>query len=189
MKEEKLRVILFKSRNKDNKEIEGFSERSASFLSRRAVTELYEKFDNFTREGLPGELSRFYISVNSRDNNKIRKGMIHYLVDNEEFDMAKIDSKLASIASLKENASSKSWMFDFDEEKHLINDFVQDIRNEVPSDVTVRPFQTPNGHAVVVGRGFDTRALLEKWKNVELKRDDMLCVDWMYSPKNKEEKK
>ena len=39
--------------------------------------------------------------------------------------------------------------------------------------------KTPNGHAVIVSRGFDTRELMQKWgSTVELKKDEMLCVDW-----------
>ena len=39
-------------------------------------------------------------------------------------------------------------------------------------------YKTPNGYAVVVERGFDSRDLLSKYPFVELKRDDMLCVKW-----------
>lgn len=38
--------------------------------------------------------------------------------------------------------------------------------------------QTPNGYGVVVDQRFDTRELLAKWTNVELKRDDLVCVEW-----------
>lgn len=38
--------------------------------------------------------------------------------------------------------------------------------------------KTPNGYAVVVDNGFDTRKLLEKWSNVSLKKDAMLCFAW-----------
>lgn len=174
-----LRVVLFVSRNKDNKKLEGFKERRVSFLTDKTVEGLQEDFKNFVRGGShQGEVSRFYISVNSRDGDKIRKGLIHYLVDHEELNMAQLERRVASIASLKENAKEKKWLFDFDEDNHLINDFVQDVRDNLPSSVEVIPHKTPNGYAVVVGRGFDTRKLLSKWKNVELKRDDMLCVDW-----------
>ena len=30
-------------------------------------------------------------------------------------------------------------------------------------------------------KSFDTRELLQKWKNVELKRDDLLCAKWDYN--------
>lgn len=30
----------------------------------------------------------------------------------------------------------------------------------------------------VVDQRFDTRELLDKWTNVELKRDDLVCMEW-----------
>lgn len=174
-----LKVVLFVSRNKDNNKLEGFKERRVSFLTDKTVEDIQGDFKDFVRRGKHrGEVSRFYISVNSRDEDKIRKGLIHYLVDHEDLNMAQLERRVASIASLKENAKEKRWLFDFDEDSHLINDFVQEVRDNLPSDFEVIPHKTPNGYAVVVGRGFDTRELLSRWVNVELKRDDMLCVDW-----------
>lgn len=175
---DKLKVVLFRSRNKDNKHIEGFKERRRSFVSTKTPKELMDSFDAFVEKGVPGEVSRFYHSVNARDNSKIRKALIHYLIDHEDFDVTKLPGKTASIASLTENAAEKRWLFDFDEEKHLIGDFLNDVRQEVPFGVDIIPHQTPNGYAVIVGRGFDTRELLKRWSKVDLKRDDMLCVDW-----------
>ena len=43
-------------------------------------------------------------------------------------------------------------------------------------------YKTPNGYAVILEHGFDTRELLSKWKDVELKRDDMLCIAWNCRP-------
>lgn len=174
-----LKVVLFVSRNKDNNKLEGFKERRVSFLTDKTVEELQKDFRDFVRRGKHrGEVSRFYISVNSRDEDKIRKGLIHYLVEHEDCNMARLEQKIASIASLRENAKEKKWLFDFDEDDYLINTFVQEVRDSLPKDVEVTPRKTPNGYAVVVGRGFDTRELLSRWVNVELKRDGMLCVDW-----------
>ena len=174
-----LKVALFVSRNKDNKKLEGFKERRVSFLTDKTVEELQDDFKDFVRRGSHrGEVSRFYISVNSRDEDKIRKGLIHYLVDHEDLNMAQLERRVASIASLKENAKEKKWLFDFDEEPHHIHGFISDIYKIAPTDTEVTLHDTPNGYAVIVSKGFDTRSLLSKWKNVELKRDDMLCVDW-----------
>ena len=173
-----LKVVLFISRNKDNEGVEGFKKRSESFLSTKSVEELSEEFNLFVAKGVAEEVSRFYHHVNARDNDKIRKALLHHLIDHENINMASLPQKVASIASKAENRAESKWLFDFDDDNHLINDFVNDIRKEVPSHVAVIPQQTPNGHAVVVGQGFDTRELLAKWDKVELKRDDMLCVDW-----------
>ena len=173
-----LKVVLFVSRNKDNKELKGFKERRVSFLTDKEVSELRNDFDDFIKRGLPNEKSRFYISVNSRDGDKIRRGLIHYLVDHEDLNMAQLERRVASIASLKENAKEKKWLFDFDEEPYHIHGFISDIYKIAPMDTEVTLHDTPNGYAVIVSKGFDTRNLLSKWKNVELKRDDLLCVDW-----------
>lgn len=177
--DKELKVVLFTSRNKDNKDLSSFEKRSMVFLTSKDAYDLQGLFRNFVEEGVVGELSRFYQSVNTRDNNKVRKALMHYLLDHEDFDMSKLDSKVASLAARSENRKQSKWLFDFDEELHLLNDFVKEVRGNLPSSVHVVPHQTPNGYAVVVDRGFDTRELLEKWPNVELKRDDMLCVNWL----------
>ena len=174
----KLKVVLFCSRNKDNKHLPHFKERKVSFLSSKSIEDLMSDFNSFASKGLIDEMSRFYISVNSRDNNKIRKALLHDLIDKEDSDMSKVEQRIASIASKKENAYENKWLFDFDEDDSMIGEFLDDVRGYLPNDVETTLHVTPNGHAIVVDRGFDTRELLAKWKNVELKRDDMLCVSW-----------
>ena len=83
-----LKVVLFCSRNKDNKHVEGFTQRSVSFVTTKFIGELIEDFEEFSSKGLDGEMSRMYVSINSRDHNKVRKAVIHYLVDHEDFDMS-----------------------------------------------------------------------------------------------------
>lgn len=179
-----LKVALFVSRNKDNKHLTDFKERRVSFLTDKTDDELQQEFNEFVQRGMPGEKSRLYLSVNNRDNEKIRKALIHYLIDHEEQDMSKLDRRIASIASLKENAAEKKWLFDFDEHGSYLIEFLGNLEMCIPEGGTHETYETPNGYAVVVDRGFDTRELLKKWENVELKRDDLLCIAWDY----KEEK-
>lgn len=169
-----LRVVLFTSRNKDNKELPFFKERTKAFLTTKTVEELKDEFDLFVEKGRLKETSRFYISVNERDNSKVQKALMHYLLDND-INMASLPSKIASVASKKENALTNKWMFDYDDDKSKIGDFIADV-TELYLDVPEK-FETPNGYAVVVKHGFDTRELLKKWGKVELKRDAMLCID------------
>ncbi len=103
MTNKNLKVVLFVSRNKDNKLLVGFKERKKNFLTTKEPEELQKEFNAFVNDGLVGEVSRFYISVNSRDNEKIQQSLQHYLLDNN-VDMSKIDSKIASIAAKPENA-------------------------------------------------------------------------------------
>ncbi|GAA5395212.1 hypothetical protein SuUB81_10030 [Streptococcus uberis] len=168
-----LRVVLFTSRNKDNKNVIGFVERTKAFLTTKTVEELKDEFKLFVEKGCLEETSRFYISVNERNNSKVQKALIHYLLDNE-INMASIPSKVASIASKKENSLTNKWLFDFDDDKEKINAFVADVKTLYIAEPEV--YETPNGYAVIVEHGFDTRELLKKWDKVELKRDAMLCI-------------
>lgn len=181
-----IHVVLFVSRNKDNKDVEGFTERRDSFITHQEADSevLINQFRAFTDSGVTGEMSRMYYSVNARDAGKIYKEFVKFLVDNPDFNLCSVQPKIAGIAAKKECAVEKRWLFDFDvnsEEK--AEEFKQDIltfadTTKKPINVTVH--RTPNGYAVITDRGFDTRPLYEKWERetVNLKRDDMLCCRW-----------
>ena len=173
-------VVLFVSRNKDNRDIKDFKERRKSFITTKTVEELRPEFKAFAEGGLKGEMSRMYYSVNARDPQKIYTQLMHFLFDNPDFNLCSIQSKIAGIAAQKECALEHKWMFDFD-----INDEIQKhnftIRVSQLSDSCPMVYKTPNGYAIVINHGFDTRELMEEWgDNVTLKRDDLLCVDWDY---------
>lgn len=179
--ENKLRCILFCSRNKDNKSIKDFKQRSKTFLSRDSLSDIKKDFEKFAKKGVDGEFSRLYVSVNARDEEKVKKQLIHELID-DNIDLAHIKSKLVSIASKSNCKLEKKWMFDFDSlDKNLLEKFVKDVWNTIQTDkndATLESYRTPNGYAVIVNKGFDTRKLLEKYDFVELKRDDLLCIYW-----------
>ena len=99
--------------------------------------------------------------------------------------------RIAAIASKTENAYEKNkWLFDFDPIENVdleesLKAFVEDVNqayNETDNrkePLEVIKHKTPNGYAVITTQRFDTRKLMEKWKdNVELKRDDLLCYSW-----------
>ena len=88
MAKEGLRVVLFKSRNKDNRALDGFKERSVGFVSTRSLDQLETEFQDFVRKGMPGELCRMYVTVNRRDNAKVLRGLQHYLLDHPEVSAA-----------------------------------------------------------------------------------------------------
>lgn len=187
-----IHVILFKSRNKDNKHIDGFKERTNSFISSRSYVELLPDFKTFVEKGVTGELCRMYMSVNPRSNSKTFKALQHKMIDGE-FDLSSLPQKVASIAALKGNADDSKnlkWLFDFDpipnvDIKESVKEFVEDVKNcyenterkdNTPIDIEIR--KTLNGYAIITNKRFDTRWLLNKWKNTELKRDAMLCCNW-----------
>ena len=45
--------------------------------------------------------------------------------------------------------------------------------------VEVEAYKTPYGYAIITSNGFDTRELMEKWKDydITLKRDELLFLD------------
>lgn len=172
-----LRVVLFVSRNKDNKDLPDYTQRKKSFVTKDSLEKLETDFNDFVNKGLTGELSRMYVSVNARDEEKVKRELMHELFD-DNVELTKLQSKLASLAAKSKCAAQKKWMFDFDsEDKTLLSNFVSELEVLTESEPTVH--KTPNGYAVVVERGFDARNLLTEYSFVELKRDDMLCYKWM----------
>lgn len=201
-----LTVIVFMSRNKDNKHIPNFKERRNAFTvpnksldtkdGRIAVNRL---FYNFIKDGKPRELSRLYMSVNKRSNEKTFITLPHEML-NGKFNLATMPQKIASIAARKENAYDPKnlfWLFDFDRIEGLTDDefddkiqeFVEDVKltcflnTGINSDDLVLMRKTVTGAAVIVGDHFDTRGLLKRWSNVTLKRDDLVCVTWKTNAK------
>lgn len=176
-----LNVVLFVSRKKDNKKLEHFQERRMAFLTHEPIfsTKLSVQFDDFVSKGLQGETSRMYYSVNSRNEQKVHKELLHFLIDNPTFNLCALSAKTAGIAMHHSNAETKRWLFDFDiGEPEQLKEFVEDVHNCDCSCVTTT-YVTPHGFAVVVDHGFDTRILLKKWSGyVTLKRDDLLCYKW-----------
>lgn len=195
-----INVVLFVSRNKDNKHIDNFKERRNAFVTTRDKDDfrLIEEFKAFVRKGEIGEMCRMYMSVNPRSNKKTQKALLHQLID-EEYNMATIPQRIAAIAAKKENAADSKhhkWMFDFDpidgqNTNALLVEFIDDItyhhnntrtkNGEKRPRINIAPHKTPNGYAVIVDQRFDTRELLQKWTNVELKRDDLLCTKWVHN--------
>lgn len=192
---DQLTVVLFVSRNKDNKELPNFTERRNAFTTTRNVKELYNQFQAFVEQGKYGEMCRMYVSVNPRSNAKTFKALQHKLLD-EEFNLSSLPQRVAALAAKKENAYDSKhlkWLFDFDpvdgeDTEELLKEFLSDVQNchettqtkkgATRPTMTVETHKTPNGYGVVVDQRFDTRELLDKWTNVELKRDDLVCVEW-----------
>lgn len=176
-----LKSILFVSRNKDNKHIPNFKERRYVRLTTKTAEELKKDFDHWAAKGPDGEFCRFYMKINRRDPLKTKKKLIEELIFNDNFDLVAAEAKIAGIANKKECAAERKWLFDFDDTEDKLEEFINDIKEydkaSVPLEIEIH--KTPNGHAVIVSRGFDTRELMNKWNaTVELKKDEMLCVDW-----------
>jgi hypothetical protein len=167
--------VFFCSRNKDNKDLENFSERRRSFLS-TDISKAERDFEHFVEDGRDGEFCRMYVSVNTRDRIKTRQGVLHWLIDDANPNLEMIQAKICGIAMKHENAETKKWLFDFDSEDSVeISKFIADLSEY---DVRYEVHMTPHGYAIITDHGFDTRELLKDRDYVTLKRDDMLCYKW-----------
>jgi len=130
---DKLNVVLFVSRNKDNKHFDNFTERRNAFTTTREFNKIKPLFRAFVEAGQSGEFSRMYVSVNPRSNTKTFKALQHKMLDNE-FNLASLPQKVAALAAKKENAydDKPSWLFDFDpvegkDTEELVYKFVEDL--------------------------------------------------------------
>ena len=179
------KVVLYVSRNKDNREVENFKERKRAFLVKEDYdsNKLKERFNEFVNEGLPGEMSRLYVSVNKRSGDKVYTSLMHWLLDHPDTDLGKLEAKVAGLAAEVPCAAEHKWLLDVD-----TND--SDILNRVLDGVDLRDidhsidksvYRTAHGYAVVVSHGFDTRnfSCEETFAGlVEVKKDDMLLLEW-----------
>lgn len=164
-----LRVAFFVSRNKDNKGIEGFKERKLPFLTSRVEEELLNEFKAFAQEGVLGESSRFYISVNTRDRKRTYRSLQHYLIDNPDIKLESLEGRVASLALRSENRKSKHFLLDCDVEQAEF-DIILEYLSDLPNAKVLETYETPNGFGVITS-GFDTREILKNHPKVELKRD------------------
>lgn len=182
-----LRVILFRSRKKDNREISGFQERIESFLSRgdELSPEIQNRFAYFVQNGRLGEVSRMYISVNARNNHKTMESLTKSLIDSVfdwnpelgEIDMASVGQLVVSRAALPENADEHRWLLDIDDnDSRFVGEVVGKL-NEIDPSIKPELRDTPNGYHVICAHGFDIRKLGNLMDKICLKRDALYLAD------------
>lgn len=182
-----LYVYLMRSRNKDNKDISNFKERAKTILEyKENEDKAIEAFKSFAAKGLPGEQTRLYRSVNSRNEEKIREELIIRLLRDKP-SMTQLNRTLASVAQQVQNRDESKWLFDFDvDDNKLAEDFKKDIKRFAYDnsgiffyDYEIEAHKTPHGYAIIVPHGFDIRELMEKWKDydITLKKDELLFLD------------
>ena len=175
-----LYVYLMRSRNKDNKDIPNFKGRVETTLEyKENEDKIIEKFRDFVAKGVPGEQTRLYRSVNSRNEEKIREELIIRLLKDKP-SMTQLNHTLASVALQAQNRDESKWLFDFDvDDDKLALGFIDDITNYGFVFNQIEMYKTPHGYAIIVPHGFDTRELMEKWKDydITLKKDELLFLD------------
>lgn len=176
-----LYVYLICSRNKDNKDIPNFKKRAKTILEyKENEDKVIEGFKNFAAKGVPGEQTRLYRSVNSRNEEKIREELIIRLLRDKP-SMTQLNRTLASVAQQVQNRDESKWLFDFDVDNYFFKtEFINDIVkvSNIEED-NIESFSTPHGYAIIVPHGFDTRELMENWKDydITLKKDELLFLD------------
>lgn len=134
-----LHYIMFVARQKDNKDVEGYvTDRRECFVGKYTMDSpvLMRKFQHFVEDGVPGELCRFYYSVNSIDETKLRKSLLDYLLltfdPDKTINFHMFERKIAGLALKQECAETKRWLFDFDiQDEVLVQEFVKDVKKEV----------------------------------------------------------
>lgn len=182
-----LYVYLIRSRNKDNKDIPNFKQRYETILEyEENEDKVIEAFKNFAAKGVLGEQTRLYRSVNSRNEEKIREELIIRLLRNKP-SITQLNRTLASIALQVQNRDESKWLFDFDvDDDKLAEDFKKDIKrfacdnsNIFFYNYEIEAHKTPHGYAIIVPYGFDTRELMENWKDydITLKKDELFFLD------------
>lgn len=183
-------TIFFSSRNKDNTNLEGFKPRTRTFLSKYAnytCTELdpriAHQFDEFVRQGVAGELSRWYISINPADPAKVNNSLMHYLIDHQNATPLQVQNKLISFANTPQNLATHRWLLDCDTSDH--NRFLKILHWLENNKIPIKQYKpTKSGYAIVTEHGFDTREFLKKFPEVENKKESDLLVCYT---QNKEE--
>lgn len=167
--------VLFRARRKDNQQVAGFKERCESFLTRRRPFELRDRFARFVAQGQPGEVSRFYVSVNARDNDKTRTALMHLLIDAQDVDMATIGQMAVSIAMQSEQRAERRWLLDVDDPSRIrveaLRRRIHRIYEESDAPGVVTVISTINGYHLVCSHGFDVRQLGDMREWAEIKKD------------------
>lgn len=197
-----IKCVLFVSRNKDNKQVKNFKERRESFpinADTYDVSELCHQFDAFVNGGLPGEVSRAYVSVNDRYNKATMKQLQHYLLDNE-IHASTLPQTIVKLAMKRENAITKKRLFDVDVDAAQMEEFLQDLKDRGLQEGNYIVKATVSGYAIVIERGIDLRGLVDtmpdspmsekkdkgpwKWDKDEIgyKIDDLLLEMWDMKP-------
>ena len=175
-------ILFFTSRNKDNPNLPEFRQRHESFLINKEPEFYLERFQNFVDKGVPNELSRMYVTITARSQKAICKALQHELID-KDVNLIKFDSKLVSLASKPQcipTGYTPGWMFDFDKVEHMdivLKNFLVDLRLAYEKTrgkreaIEIDVYPTMSGYAIIPSQKFDTRELLAKYQNVELKKD------------------
>ena len=178
--EKALAVVTFCSRHKDNQNIEGFNPRCKAFpvsLNPIDAETLKAKFQKFCEEGLPYEVSRFYITLNARYEHGVQNDLICYMLQNGA-NLSNMNRVTTSITARCNDLVTKCWMFDVDGDNTVQEsaEFMVAMATktqEIASGVrqAAVSYKTKNGCHVVTSVHFDTRKAERYYPQATLKRN------------------
>lgn len=175
-----LAVVTFCSRHKDNQNIEGFKQRCQAFpvyLNPIDIETLQSKFQKFCEEGLPNEVSRFYITLNARYEDGVRNDLICRMLQNET-NFSLMNRVTTSIVARCNDLVTKCWMFDVDgnsAEQESVEFAVAMATKTQELASMVRQaavsYKTKNGCHVITSAHYDTRKMEQYYPQATLKRN------------------
>lgn len=161
----KLYSYMFISMEKDNEDVENFHDRCKLVLEYEENEDnVHDSYLKFVSNGVVGEKTRLYRSVNARDEERMRDElMIKLLRDNPS--MANMESVMMSVAKSDFCRAEYKWLINIDSnDESIIGGICVNLSEMgVPHEVT----KTPNGYAIVCEHGFNPIDFKEKWKGVD----------------------
>lgn len=186
-------VAFMTSRNKDNAGVSGFHTRSRTRLVEfdewgdpkefvgMVKARCERMFHEFLHEGVLGETSRLYITMNPADEQKVMRELQHELIDGK-ITLHNIDSHLASLCMDPRNASKTEeggswWLFDADcgedevsEAAFEMSQIIAETGRSSTEHIHVLP--TASNHCIVTDMHFDVRDIVRRHHEIEFKRDN-----------------
>lgn len=183
-----MRVVQFKSRNKDNKNIVGFKQRFEQFLydyESKGTEELEKAFSDFVEKGLKGEVSRCYININETNEEKVLKELQIALI-NDVITLKNYKSKIISLSD--KNSKTRKFLLDFDsKDKNKLDKFIEYVLDLDKKMKSKKPLEielikeTINGYHVLFNRGFylDKPYIKENYPMIDVDdKHNKLLYDW-----------
>lgn len=181
-------TVRFVSRNKDNAGIEGFRQRceqhvakldveSLDTLADAACAKFGRMFDHFVADGVDGETSRMYVTLNCADSDRCLNELAIVILQDRIVDVTHVDTVLAAIVARSDMALTKRWLFDADCDAGTARVFAECVderlaarygKDSPNAKCSIR--RSKSNFAIVTNARFDTRGIHDSFPDIELKR-------------------
>ena len=190
-------TVMFVSRHKDNEEqgIENFRPRCEQHVAKLEVESLDTlaatardkfgaMFDRFVSDGVDGETSRMYVTLNGADSDRCLKELAIAVLQDKISDVTKVNATLVSIVARPEMAATKRWLFDADCDIETARIFADRVDERLAARYGVDSpnakcsiLRSKNNFAIVTNARFDARGILDGFPDIELKQEASLFCD------------